>query len=257
MILNKENAIKPEQLALWLQKPSTKRLLELEAGWLKHWVAQFFGYHIAYTGIDPKPKFLRHSRVQHKFCLGLPWGRGVTAAEALIGDGEWPLPNNCLDVVIMQHSLDISAHPHQLLRNASRCLVSGGYLVIVGFNPLSAWGLARWMHIFSPRMPWLTRPVSPARLQDWLVLLDMKIERQSAAAHFWPLSLGNEQLNKRIDRVLYDLRWLPANAYVMVARKTTAGMTPIRQKRWALVQKPFTLPVAAASKALHEMSKTE
>ncbi|QQD21420.1 methyltransferase domain-containing protein [Oceanospirillaceae bacterium ASx5O] len=241
--------IKPEEFQRWLQQPATQRLLALQAGWLRDRVAGLHGCHLLYCGIDPQPRFLQRARIRHSFRLGLPWSAGCAEVDARIQDDAWPLPDESVDVVILQHSLDLSRRPHQLIREAVRCLVPEGYLLITGFNPYSPWGGWRWLRNFSTRLPWVSRPVAPARLQDWLTLLDLRLEEQFPCAHWWPLSAGSEQLSRRVDRVLAGSQLLPAACYLMVARKTVAGVTPIRPRRWYFSEHPFAMPVPAASRS--------
>lgn len=241
--------IKPEEFQRWLQQPATQRLLALQAGWLRDRVARLHGCRLLYAGIDPQPRFLQRARVQHSFRLGLPWSAGVAGADARIQDDAWPLPDESVDVVILQHSLDFSRRPHQLIREAVRCLVPEGYLLITGFNPHSPWGAWRWLRNFSTRLPWVSRPVAPLRLQDWLTLLDLRQEEYYPCAHWWPLSAGSEALSRRVDRVLAGNSWLPSACYLLVARKTVAGVTPIWPRRWYFSDHSFVMPVPAASRS--------
>lgn len=241
------NNIKPEVYEHWLANPSTQRLLALESSWLRAWVKQLHGEHLAYTGVDDMPRFLRFSRTRHCFRVGFPWTMQVTSNDVYVQDDAWPLADESLDVIIMQHTLDMSRQPHQLLREASRTLGAGGYLVIVGFNPKGLWGGWRWLRSFSFKLPWITRPVSHQRLSDWLTLLDLKVEQIYHCGHLWPVSLGNEAITRQVDRVLAGTSWLPANLYLMVARKTIAGMTPIRLENRYQFRPSFGLPAAVAS----------
>lgn len=249
------NNIKPEEYERWLLEPATQRLLALEASWLRTWVKQLHGQHLAYLGIDPTPKFLRFSRSRHCFRLGLPWSRGVAPSAVEIRDDGWPLADNSLEVVILQHSLDLSRQPHQLLREACRSLVAGGYVVIVGFNPRGLWGGWRWLRSFSSRLPWDVRPLSSYRIQDWLTLLDLKVEQTYYCGHLWPLSLGSETVARQIDRVLAGTQWLPSNIYLMVARKTIAGLTPIPQYAFRSNTIALGLPAAATSSSLFQQNE--
>ena len=233
--------IKPETYQQWLARRDTRRLLALESGWLRDWVSQLHGHHLLYAGIDDVPRFLQRSRLAHTFCMGLPWQRDAVQRDAWMASGDWPLADNSVDVVVLQHVLDMSTHPHQIIREASRVIVPNGYLIVTGFNPYSLWGGVRWLRTFSTRLPWVANPVSERRLQDWLTLLDFRTEAESAVAHTWPVTLGSERISRRIDRVLAGSRLLPASAYLHVARKTVAGMTPIRPRRW-LLNESFAQP---------------
>lgn len=245
------NAIKPETYKHWLAQAAMQRLLAIEASWLRSWVKQLYGYHLAYTGIDSDPRFLQYSRTRHSFKMGFTWSQGAAQNDVHAKDDEWPLADESLDVIILQHSLDLSRNPHQLLREASRTLVPGGYIIILGFNPYGIWGAWRWLHSFSSKLPWVTRPLSSRRVHDWLTLLDLHVEQSTRCAHLWPVFLGSEAVTRQIDRVLAGTSWLPANAYLIVARKTIAGFTPIRQNKKRYRQINYGLPIAAASTMLH------
>lgn len=240
--------IKPEAYQHWLATAGTQRLLALEAGWLREWVSQLHGQHLLYTGIDNDPRFLKRGRLQHSFRMGLEWQQGVATAEGRMAESAWPFADNSLDVVVLQHSLDMSGRPHQIIREATRSVLPNGYLIITGFNPYSLWGGVRWLRTFSTGLPWITNPVSERRLRDWLILLDFRIETVCPIAHTWPLTLGSEGISRRADRVLAGAHWLPASAYLLVARKTIAGMTPIRPKRWQLKDHSFGLAQPVASR---------
>ncbi|MEN9464676.1 MAG: hypothetical protein RL217_857 [Pseudomonadota bacterium] len=252
MIFNQPNMIKPEHTAKWLESKAASRLMVLESGWLRHWVKQLRGQHLLYLGVDPNPKFLKSSRAVHRFRLGLPWSDSRAQVQALIEEDAWPLSDACVDVIVLQHAIDMSTQPHQLLREATRCLVPNGYLIIMGFNPHSLWGGWRWLHNLSSNLPWMMQPVANSRLQDWLLLLDMRVEQRFACGHVWPLSLGAERITRRVDRVMAGNAWIPANLNLVVARKTVAGMTAIRAARHPLLNNRFVLPVATAKQAHNE-----
>lgn len=239
------NRIKPEVYQRWLEKESAQRLLSLEAGWLKDTIQPLRGLHLAYAGIDPEPKFLANSRCQHRFRIGLPWQDNIISVDVKSHDYSWPLSDETLDVVVLQHMLDMGRRPHQSIREACRVLVPNGYLVVVGFNPYSIWGVGRLLHTFSGELPWLSNPVAPGRLQDWLTLLDLRVEYLQHIEHLWPIKLVSEQLSRRFDRVLANRNQFPGNGYLLVARKTIAGITPIRERRWLSSGRGFAVPAAA------------
>lgn len=238
--------IKTQIQKAWLSRPDTQRLMALEGGWLSEWVGQLHGRHLLYAGVDQDPKFLNCTPTQHCFRVGLPWQKDLVDVQAHIQDADWPFADESIDVTVLQHALDMTNRPHQLIREATRSLVSGGYLIVVGFNPASLWGGVRWLRTLSTELPWVANPVAHSRLSDWLMLLDFRIESLTTAAHIWPLNVGSESLSRRIDRVVAGNTLIPGNTYILVARKTVAGMTTIRPRK-RIMPEPrlgFAMPAA-------------
>ena len=248
MISTEGKSIQPAVYQQWLAKPATQRLLALEEDWIHERIAQLYGEHLVYMGIDPSPKVLEQKRIRHTYYFSAPWAHDAQSADLVVQEAAWPLPERSVDVVVLQHSLELSQQPHQLIREASRCLVPNGYLMIVGFNPYSLWGTWRWARTFSTQLPWIMTPVSAWRVQDWLTLLDLKVEQQFSCLHLWPLKLPSALTSVRFDKVLAGQNWLLANAYIIMARKTMAGMTPIRSRFSSFRAPSFGLPMPAASR---------
>lgn len=248
--------VKSDVYDRWVEMTSTQRLLALEAGWLREIIAGFHGQELLYVGVDNTPRFLQGSRLRHPFQLGLPWQRNHPCS-ARIKEDAWPLPDGSVDVVVMQHGLDMSARPHQMAREAARVLVPHGYLVVVGFSPVSLFGILRRLYTFSTRLPWVVNCVSSHRLRDWLTLLDFRVESVVPVAHLWPLGLLSEGVSRRVDRVLYGERFLPGNAYIMIARKTVAGMTPISPHKWQFLPPDFGMAVPVATRVSKSSSVSE
>ena len=150
-----------------------------------------------------------------------------------------PFDSKSIDLMVLPHTLDFSADPHQVLREVERVLVPEGHVVILGFNPISFWGLRR---LFTPRShrtgPWSANFIALRRMKDWLALMHFEITGGSMLYYRPPLS--NPRLLDRLF-VLDKLgdRWWPmmAGVYLLVAKKRVAGMTPIRpQWRFQLIK---------------------
>ncbi len=114
-----------------------------------------------------------------------------------------------------------------VLREVHRVLTPEGHIVILGFNPLSLWGL--WRLAARRRgIPWCGQFISLLRLKDWLALLDFELTHGSMLYYRPPLQ--HEGLRDR----LYFLekigdRWWPlaAAVYLLVAKKRVLGVTPL------------------------------
>lgn len=240
----RQQRVKPEHWLKWIELASAQRLFILEAGWMGDWLSQMRGEHLLYAGVDPAPKYLKQAHVNHCSTLQLPWQRGASHADAMVSDHRWPLPDNSIDFVVLQHSIDMSNRPHQSLREAARIVVCGGYIIMITFNPRSLWGGYRWLRTLSSELPYMCNPVATGRIHDWLTLLDFNIEYQGQAGHIWPLSLGNEITAKRVDRVLAGTPYFPGAVQLVIARKNHAGLTRVQNLRKSeIIPVNYPLPV--------------
>ncbi len=155
-----------------------------------------------------------------------------------------PFRDNSLDCVLLHHILDGRKGAHQCLREAARVVVPNGYLVLVGFNPYSTWGVSRLLQKYSlaPKGHYLAR----SRLVDWLALLGFRIEADVGLQYMPPVILKYfPRFSRLCDRVLAYIGLPCAGVYVLLARKLVAGRTPIRPQWRALGGR--RIPVATPS----------
>lgn len=156
---------------------------------------------------------------------------------------ELPFPSESMDLVVVHHAQDFSRWPHQVVREASRVLKSCGYLVMIGFNALSYWGLCKLVSR-GQRAPWCGRFMTRFRLEDWLNLLESEVEH--AETGFFRPPLKSEQ-------ALASLRGLegrdpcrrvmPGGAYYcLLAQKRV--LAPTDRRRYWRAAKVLSLPTA-------------
>ncbi len=72
------------------------------------------------------------------------WPVGKASTTVLVFDEELPLPDSCIDRILMVHSLEFAENPHETLKELWRVLAPGGRLVIVAPNRRGVW--ARFEH---------------------------------------------------------------------------------------------------------------
>lgn len=158
-----------------------------------------------------------------------------------------PFEARSVGLVVLPHVLEFSDYPHQILREAERVLVPEGHLVVLGFNPVSAWGVARLFR--GNRMPWNGRFASLARIKDWLKLLNFELTAGRMIYHKPPVQ------SERVRSWLGFLenagdRWWPLGAavYAVVARKREMGVTPLHPgwKKQSRLNPGLAKPVANA-----------
>ena len=160
-----------------------------------------------------------------------PNGR-VGAQPTVIGGWEGlPLGRNSVDLIVLQHTLDFSNDPRQVLREAVEVLSSEGWIVICGFNPLGLWGMSRIIFQSSAKMPWPARFLRPARVQDWLTLLGAQV--MGGSFFFYRPPVNSLRLLQKLDVLEHvGRRWWPtlSGAYLIVGQKRQMATLNTRQK---------------------------
>ena len=215
----------------WYQHPLGRLLAESEQNALAAQLANLFGYHLMVIEPPWENCPLTDSRIPHHFIQSI--APAALPAAGLAGHtDEWPIMTDSLDAIILPHTLELSRDPHQVLREADRSLIPDGHLVILGFNPYGPWGLRR---MFTPKrgsMPWDCRFLGMNRIKDWLGLLGFDTLESYFLFQRPPVQ------NIRLLEKLHMLepasgqgRQLLSAAYILVARKRTTIITPIKPLR--------------------------
>jgi SAM-dependent methyltransferase len=192
---------------------------------------RLFGYHLLV--IDPPWEDcpLEDSRIPHHVIQRVQADAGDHPGMMAHTDA-WPVMTDTVDAIVLPHSLELSHDPHQVLREADRCLIPDGHLVVFGFNPRSLWGVRRLLTRGAAQMPWGMRFISMSRVMDWLNLLGFDTLHSRYLMHRPPLQ--NIRMLERLgflDPAAGSGRMLLAGAYMLVARKRTVIMTPIKAIR--------------------------
>ncbi len=169
----------------WFRSALGRKVLEAEKYLVEDIVSRLFGYHILQIGLEEHQDLIGDSPAGHKIMFSARWSPEITKPVA--NCEKLPLGSNTIDAILLYHALDFTNDSHELLREVTRVLRPGGKMLIIGFNPFSAWGLWRvlkWRKI----LPWNGRFLSVSRLSDWLRLLDLQIITTESAVHFLPFN---------------------------------------------------------------------
>lgn len=228
---------KPQQ---WEDLPNGEALQQAVAEQLAPWWPRVFGYHLLKLGPLSAALSSMASPVAHHFSL-------ASHQEAsMIGElANLPLQNGVIDAVVMSLLLEFEPDPYRILRETDRILIAGGYLFIVGFNPLSSAFLGKLWPKYQERLPWNGRFFMPSRVRDWLGLLGYQVVSDERLVYH-PL-MGELSDGRILQQTLAS--WLPSagSLYLIVARKLESPLTPIRDKRKVLQPQWTTAPSAGRS----------
>jgi len=223
------------ELTEWLQSPLGEALLVAERKRLAPVISRVFGYHVLQLSCAPNIDMLADCPVCHQIRFAPGWYKGRTVPVADIES--LPLATDSMDAVLLHHTLDFTPDSHRLLREATRVLRPGGKLIIVGFNPLSLWGMSKTFR-WNASTPWDARFISRRRLTDWLSLLDFHVETVEYGGYLAPFQ-HPAILNLATDfERWFDRMGNPAGAfYLIVAGKHRVPLIPVTP-RWKLVRAP-------------------
>jgi SAM-dependent methyltransferase len=220
-------------LQRWYRSPLGALVAEQEAQALRALVEDLFGYHLIQVGeVGPDDGHLRDCPIRHKAVLSVSGEHAYGASGAVVEDFRLPLATDSIDAVIYPHVLEFSADPYQMLREADRVLIPGGRLVVCGFNPVSLCGLRRWLPGARKRVPWSGRFLGHSRLEDWMSLMGLEIERTEVCLFRPPVARAG-MLRRFAFLDGYGARWWPmfAGVYLVRAVKRVSLIRPI-EPRW-------------------------
>ncbi len=227
----------------WFDSELGQELLQAEKEVVERIVPTLFGMHLVQLSVDGRVQLYQDSPVTHCFSIVPELELGLSEQNVVAQNTDIPLAHESVDVVLLHHALDFTDSPHQVLREASRVLRPGGHVIIVGFNPVSFWGMARLRRSKRKQAPWCGRFISHHRLSDWLKLLELTELKQLSG--YYRLPFEKQKWRSRFAWLGSIARRAPGHSgafSVILARKDIAGMTPLRSG-WGL-RRLITIPVA-------------
>ncbi len=233
-----------------LQKPTIATWFESDPGrytlaWARTQidlaVENVFGFNAVQLG-SPTIDFLQANRMPSRFSVGPEPGCAVRADFTHL-----PLASQSVDLIVLPHVLEFCKDPHQVLREAERVLMPEGQIVIVGFNPISLWGLSKLVAGRRQEWPWRGEFIGLLRLRDWLKLLGFELNGGKFGCYAPPFKTEKWLRRFRFMEALGD-RWWPivGGLFVVRAVKRTAGMRLVTPAWRSRRSQPRELAVATA-----------
>ena len=232
----------PEMLS-WLDTPIGRYLLGQEQDIFDDVVSDIFGFNALQLGFL-HADLLRNSRIPFSIKAS------ETQGDLLCETQQLPILSNTMDLVLLPHTLDFSTNPQQTLREVERILMPEGHIVITGFNPLSTWGLRRFVskHCSSSSALWHAHFLSSLRIKDWLSLLGFEIVNLRMACYKFPVQSATWM--QRFDGLdnLGKFCWpMLGGLYCIVAKKRVLGMRVIKPN-WKQVKFKHGLAISPSKK---------
>jgi len=230
-------------LSNWFETPFGRSVLQQQHHCSATLLSGLGGYRAAQLGISAEHSLLHNCQQAHCFTLTAACGTGGVQPSGICELTALPLPSNTIDLAVLHHTLDFSPDPHSVLNEAARVVIPGGYMVLVGFNPYSLFGLAKWpAALWSEHPVWRRNSLRAGRLRDWLRLLGFQPVTIFRGCRQLPVQ--NPGVLRRLGRLawlgkLADRGRLPGGAfYMVVARKQVPGMTGVASLQWPRIPVP-------------------
>lgn len=217
------------ELGRWLESPPGRYLLAWEQARLDEAVSDVFGFFAVQVGLH-QIDGLRANRMPFKGCVGdqapgVPMVAPRCNAFIVAEFEELPFDSQSIDLLVLPHTLEVSADPHQVLREAERVLMPEGRLIVTGFNPWSLWGAGRLLGQRAAFLPTSLGPLPVPRLKDWLKLLSFEVDRAHFGGYVPPCS-SDVWLQRFAFMENAGAKWWPfcGSLYIVSAVKRQAGM---------------------------------
>ena len=225
----------------WAQTPLGLTFFERECAHIDKHLPDIENRVVVHLGVHPQNSNAKYLQSNKLIFLTPPEGKiDSTQPQAHINYKSLPIESQSVDWVILQHTLDYTSHPHQLLREVERILKPNGEILITGFHPWGVWGLWRFLARVIKKTPWSARFMTSRRVLDWLKLLGFEHQKYRYVGYLLPFGVGLNRFSKPLDR--HCSRWLPASAgYLMTAQKKTF------RPQWVGLVKDFAKQIPARS----------
>ena len=227
----------------WLDTPIGAYLLAQEQTLFDDLVSDIFGFNALQLGFL-QADLLRNSRIP--FALKASETQGNLLCETQ----QLPIASNTMDLVLLPHTLDFSVSPQQTLREVERVLMPEGHIIIAGFNPLSTWGMRRFVskRCSSSSALWHAHFLSALRIKDWLNLLGFEVVSTRMACYKLPLQSTSWMQRFDVLDKLGSRCWpMLGGVYCIVAKKRVLGMRIIKPN-WKQAKLKRALAISTSQK---------
>lgn len=213
-------------LTNWYNQPLGQTLSHFENTELSQLLPHYHGQLLLQLGGETLLPALNSSPVTKKFGIPTNLYASYTAL---------PIATESVDIAILWHSLETEKQPEMMLNEVWRTLTANGHLIIMGFNPLSLWGIKALLD--QTTAPWNSHFHSVHTLYHWINNIGAEIV--TAKSFFYRPPLQNASL-------LHKLHWLEGvglwlwpqlgAVYLLSIKKHVPPLTPIKAKwNWQTV----------------------
>ncbi len=220
----------------WLGSTLGRQLLAAEAELLRGLLDDVFGLELLQLGTwGLSRELLSSSRTRRQTVIGPVRSTSGVEVDVVAELAALPVQSATVDAVLLPHTLEFAADPHAIVREADRVLHGEGQLIVMGFRPMSLWGL-RAAASREGYPPGLRQLLGLGRVCDWLELLGYEVVLRRGYLYSRPWGPAHVAPRRILRRGLFNP--LPAGAWLLRARKHVYRMTPLRQRFFQRERRP-------------------
>lgn len=224
MIINLKN---------WYQKPLAKDLLESESTVLGGVLPKIFGYYLVQMGGPTNSdSLLSTSPIHNHIVLNVDQPTTNNSLPIRCSLEELPFLPESIDLILMLHVLEFLENPKMVLQEVYNSLIQGGYLIILGFNPYSLWGISKFLNQAKDEI-WQGNWISSRKLRSWLGNLNFNLEDYQTF-YFHPPSENSKKMTllETLGKMFYPHG---GAGYMLVVQKRSLILTLMQQPEAFLI----------------------
>lgn len=240
----------------WLTHFLGNCLMNAEQQYMPSLLNGRYGKHALLIGTPRQGSLLNFSEMPFHFLLS-PLRHHNSTIKFIEGEFyELPLASGSVDLVMLPHTLEHVDNPRQLLAESCRVVKPEGHIIICGFNPISLWGLRKFMSN-QKNMPWSSSFIKPGAVKSWLKLHDFELMESHKTLYRPPVT--HQKMYER----LKFIEWIGSKCfpcfggvYFLVARAKVVPLTPIKL-RWQQKLSGMRLPTTGIPGPTMRKSRNE
>ncbi len=218
------------QLDLWYHTSLGSAVFAAEHDALSQHLPHYFGQHLLQIGGPSERWLFDQSPIYHRVRLSpehMPVFRGPSVQGAF---DELPFLPDSFAVILLPHVLEFVTKPDAVLQQIYPLLTPEGRVIVVGFNPCSLWGIAKWFK-HHKTLPWRGQFISKLWLCNVLKKQGLAVEKVSTV-FFRPPVTRKQWLQRLLPlEAMGRLLWSDCGAvYIIIAKKIVASLTPVDER---------------------------
>lgn len=205
-----------------------KYLLQAEREGVRALLPQYPGFYLTQLGVIRDLYDLKSFSTIRQHLYAGPFDKKIKLQSSTIVTllADLPFLAESIDLFFLPHTLEFTTSPRRLLNEIYHSLISGGKLVILGFNPFSVVGLTKLLKS-AKNDPWFGSLRSPLKLKRWLTHCGFSIEHQD----YLDFRAFSKHQKKTTEHTFFRSLFKKGHSsgvYLFIAEKKSITMSPLK-----------------------------